>query len=399
VRHVVVVGGGLAGHRALQELASHAVRVTLVGDEAHPPYDRPPLSKQVLLGELEPGATRLDAGGLDVDWRLASAAVGLDAERHVVRLAGGGELAYDGLVVATGRRARAWPALPALDGFHVLRSLGDAVRLRAAVHAGRRVAIVGAGFIGCEVAASLRRQGVGEVTLIDVAAQPMAPLGAAAGAAARRLHEAHGVRFRLGAQVTGFDGRGGRVSAVRLRDDAPVPADLVLLALGSEPNTEWLHGSGVELRRGAVACDEHCFARGVQDVVAAGDVAAWAHPHAPEADGLVCVEHWSTAREMGRVAARNLVAGADGDRTPFATVPTFWSDQYDVKIKSVGLLAAADRFAVVEDDPGQRRLVVEALRGDELVGAVVFNRNKALTGYHRRLKDALAAGAPAGVRA
>lgn len=386
--HVVVVGGGLAGHRALQALGeTFSGKVTLVGDEPHRPYDRPPLSKQVLLGELTPDDLTFACDGLAVDWRLGTAAVGLDARARTVLLADGSELAYDGVVIATGRRARDWPGRPAVAGLHLLRSRDDALALQRDLAGRRRVVIVGAGFVGCEVAASLRRHEF-DVTLVDVAAQPMVPLGPGAGAFARRLHERHGVAFRLGVRVQGFEHASGRVAAVVLDDGEELPADVVVLALGSAPNTEWLEASGIELVDGNVACDEYCFARGVEDVVAAGDLAAWAHPHASAGHGLICVEHWSAAREMGRAAATNLIAAA-GERRPFATVPTFWSDQYDAKIKAVGVLRAADRFAVLEEDDAAGRMVVEAFAGEALVGAVAFNRNKAFIGYTRALKDAL----------
>lgn len=387
--HVVVVGGGLAGHRAVQALArGFEGTVTLITDEDHKPYDRPPLSKQVLTGKVEPDATGFKCDELDVEWTLATAAERLDPSDKTVGLADGEEIAYDGLIIATGRRAREWPELPDLGGFFMLRSLDDARRLKQAISQCSRVAIVGAGFIGCEVAASLKANGVAEVTLIDIADEPLTPVGPAAGAFARRIHEAEGVSFRLGATVTGFDGVGGHVRAVCFEGGDEVEADLVLLALGSVPNTEWLEGSGVELLKGAVVCDEHLFARGAEDVVAAGDVAAWPHPHVADEHGLAAIEHWTTSRELAKAAALNLVAAPD-DRSRFVTVPSFWSDQYDVKIKSAGLLQAADRLDVVEEDFEQRRLVVEAKRGDELVGAVVFNRNKTFADYQRKLKSAL----------
>jgi 3-phenylpropionate/trans-cinnamate dioxygenase ferredoxin reductase subunit len=388
MRRIVIVGAGLAGHRAAQSLRREGFdgELTIVGDEVHEPYDRPPLSKQLLAGTMERGECFYKSGELDVQWALGRAATALDTERRLVSLAGGGELQYDGLVIATGRRAREWPDLPAMSGFHTLRSLDDTRALREAVKPGGRAVIVGAGFIGCEVAATLRGLGVDEVTLIDIAPHPMLPLGPEIGSRAAKLHQDHGVRLRMSTSVATFDGR-DHVEAVVLDDGERVQADFVLLALGSVPNSEWLAGSGLTLHKGTVVCDEHCMAVGVEDVAAAGDIAAYPHPGA---DGPIWIEHWSNARDMGASAAANLLRGGDA-RAPFVAVPTFWSDQYDVKIKSAGLLSAADSFTVIEEDPERPSLVVEAHRGDELVGAVVFNRNRTIIGYQRQLAEALVA--------
>jgi NADPH-dependent 2,4-dienoyl-CoA reductase/sulfur reductase-like enzyme len=388
MRRIVIVGAGLAGHRAAQSLRREGFdgELTIVGDEVHEPYDRPPLSKQLLAGTMERGECFYKSSELEVEWALGSAATALDTERRVVSLAGGGELQYDGLVIATGRRAREWPDLPAMSGFHTLRSLDDTRALREAVKPGVRAAIVGAGFIGCEVAATLRGLGVEEVTLIDVAPHPMPVLGPEIGARATRLHESHGVRLRMSTSVAAFEGDDA-VQAVRLQDGERIEAEFVLLALGSVPNSEWLASSGLTLLKGTVLCDEHCMAVGVEDVAAAGDVAAYPHP---SAEGPIWIEHWSNARDMGASAAANLLRSSDA-REPFVAVPTFWSDQYDVKIKSAGLLSAADSFTVIEEDLERPALVVEAHRGDELIGAVVFNRNRTIIGYQRQLAEALVA--------
>jgi 3-phenylpropionate/trans-cinnamate dioxygenase ferredoxin reductase component len=388
MQRIVIVGAGLAGHRAAQTLRRDGFEgeIVMVGDELHQPYDRPPLSKQVLAGTMESAATFFAGPELDLTWALGQAATALDPERKVVTTTEQ-EIPYDGLIIATGRRARPWPELPALDGFHTLRGLDDSRRLASAINAGTRAAIVGAGFIGCEVAATLRGLGVQDVTVIDVAPHPMPVLGPEIGARAAAIHEQHGVTLRLSSGVDHFDGDGGHVTAALLNDGERVEANLVLLALGSLPNSEWLEGSGLTLVKGNVLCDEHCFAVGVEGIVAAGDVAAYPHPFSEDP---ICIEHWSNAREMGQVAAANLLHHADAPRS-FASVPTFWSDQYDVKIKSAGLLSAADRYEIVEEDPEKHSLVMEAYRGDELVGAVAFNRNKSIIEYQRRLQAELIA--------
>jgi 3-phenylpropionate/trans-cinnamate dioxygenase ferredoxin reductase component len=384
MQRVVIVGGGLAGHRAADALRREQFggELVLVGEEPHRPYDRPPLSKQLLAGTFEVG--ECDYAPLEgLTWTLEEPAVGLDLARGVVVTARQ-EVGFDGLIIATGRRAREWPALPAMTGFHTLRTVDDALALRAAIDPATPVVIVGAGFIGCEVAGTLRNLGVEHVAVVDVAPYPMPVLGPEIGARAIALHERHGVQLHLSARVAGFEG-GEHVEAVVLEDGTRVPAGLVLIAVGSVPNSEWLEGSGLELVDGAVRCDVHCFA--AENVVAAGDVAAWPHRHAED---VVCVEHWAIARDMGARAAANLV----GERVPFAPVPTFWSDQHDVKIKSAGLLSAADRFEILEEDAERPSLVAEARRGDELVGAVVFNKNKSIIGYQRQLAAALQEEAP-----
>lgn len=383
----MVVGAGLAGLRAAEELRDleFSGEVTVVGEEDRLPYNRPPLSKQILGGAMEPERCFFKCEELDVQWRLGDAAEALDTGARKVRLAGGGELPYDGLVIATGRRAREWPDLPELKGFHTLRTLDDCLALREAVKDGPRVAIVGAGFVGCEVAATLRKGGVEEVALIDIAPHPMPALGPEVGERAARLHADRGVKLHLQARVEGFEGKGS-VEVVRLEDGTRVGADVVLIALGSLPNSEWLEGSGLELCRGAVLCDEHCVAVGTDDVVAAGDVAAWPHPHA---GGPISIEHWTHAAEMARAAVANLLAGP-GERTPFVPAPTFWSDQYETTIKQVGLFHHATSASVVEEDADEGRLVLEGRVGDELVGAVILNKNKAFIGYKRQLTSALA---------
>lgn len=386
MRRMVIVGAGLAGHRAAQAARREGFdgELIVVGDEVHRPYDRPPLSKQLLAGSMEHADTFYAHEDLEVEWKLGSAATRLDTERNLVELADGEQIAYDGLVLCTGRRAREWPDLPDLDGFFTLRNLDDTTSLRAAIKPGGKAAIVGAGFIGCEVAATLRGLGVEQVTLIDIAPYPMPVLGPEIGQRAIALHQKHGVNLRLGTSVAMFDGR-DRVEAVRLEDGERIEADFVLLALGSLPNTEWLEDSGLELVRGAVRTDEYCIAVGTDNVAAAGDIALYPHPGAPDP---ICIEHWSNARDMGATAAANLLNGP-GSRQVFVAVPTFWSDQYDVKIKSAGLLGIADSWKVVEEDTEKPRLVVEAYKGDDLVGAVVFNKNRTIIDYQRKLQAAL----------
>jgi 3-phenylpropionate/trans-cinnamate dioxygenase ferredoxin reductase subunit len=375
---VVIVGASLAGLRAAQAVRSarHAGALVVVGDEAHLPYTRPPLSKQLLAGEQEHADCAFPgADAVDCEWRLGAAATGLDREGKVLALADGSSVAYDRLIVATGARARTWP--DQVDGVHTLRGVEDALALRAALDAKpSRVAIVGAGFVGCEVAATARRAGV-PVTLIDVAPQPLLPLGPELGARAAALHREHGVDLRLGEGVTAVDAAG-----VTLAGGDRVDAEVVLVALGAIPNTEWLRDSRLLLdARGGIVCDGTLTSVTDDDILAAGDVVSWPHPLA--AGDVVRVEHWTVAAEHGALAGRNAIANA-ADRSAHVAPPYFWSDQYDVKIQAVGFPARAATLEIVDEDGP--RLIAEARDASgRLVGAIAFNNAKKLAAYRRQL--------------
>jgi 3-phenylpropionate/trans-cinnamate dioxygenase ferredoxin reductase subunit len=380
-RPIVIVGASLAGLRAAQAIrkAGHDGRVVVVGAEEHRPYTRPPLSKELLAGEHEADRCALPGGDVDVEWRLGTVATGLDLGRREVVL-GADRLPYDKLLIATGARPRHWPGDPIeLDGVFMLRNLEDSLALRAAFEQRPRLAVVGAGFIGCEVAATARKRGL-DVTLIDIADHPMTAFGPAVGARCADMHRRHGVDLRLGAGVDGFEGD-GRIEAVRLGDGTRVEADIAVVALGAIPNTDWLADSGLELQPGVV-CDATLAARDAEDVFCAGDVAAWPHPMAD--DGVIRIEHWTNAAEQGAAAARNLLA-APGERVPYEAVPYFWSDQYDVKIQSVGLPGRAERMTMLEATPEADRLVLGGERGGRLVAAVGFNAARRLPFYRGRL--------------
>jgi 3-phenylpropionate/trans-cinnamate dioxygenase ferredoxin reductase component len=380
-RPIVIVGASLAGLRAAQAIRNrgHEGPVTVVGAESRPPYTRPPLSKELLVGEQEAEDCAL-ACDLDVEWRLDVRATRLDLARRELTLDGGEVLGYDKLLIATGARARPWPGgAPELGGLHMLRDVDDALALRAALAGRPRLAVVGAGFIGCEVASSARKLGL-DVTVIDVAHQPMAALGPELGAWCADLHRAHGVDLRLGATVEGFEGA-RRLEAIRLGDGSRVDADVAVIALGAVPNTEWLTDAGLDLEPGVV-CDATLRARGADDVFCAGDAAAWPHPMA---DGdVIRIEHWTNAAEQGAVAGRNMLAAPEG-RAAYASVPYFWSDQYDVKIQAVGLTTRAERTEIVESAPDASRFVAVGVRDGRVVAAVAFNAARRLAFYRRRL--------------
>jgi NADPH-dependent 2,4-dienoyl-CoA reductase/sulfur reductase-like enzyme len=367
---VVVVGASLAGVRAAEELRRQGFDgdLTVVGAETHLPYDRPPLSKQVLAGAWDPEKARLrvDPAVAD-DLRLGVKATRLDAAAHAVELDTGESLPYDAAVIATGATPRTLPGAEEMEGVFVLRTLDDAVALRHALERGPRVAVIGAGFIGSEVASSCRARGL-DVTVIEALDLPLVRiLGPAMGEVCAAVHRDHGTSLRLGVGVQGLEG-GKRVQRVRLADGTAVEADVVVVGIGVGPVVDWLEGSGVVLDNGVV-CDARLRAEGVPDgsVLAAGDVARWFHPGFDE---LMRVEHWTNAAEQGAYAAQSILGKVD---EPFQPVPYFWSDQYDVKIQFVGRATATDEVTVEEGSLESRRFVVAYRRGDRLVGALSMN--------------------------
>ncbi|MBD9722411.1 FAD-dependent oxidoreductase [Streptomyces caniscabiei] len=381
MRRILVVGASAAGLAAAETLRREGYdgTLTLVGDEPHAPYDRPPLSKQLLSAEWETDRLALRApdhlAGLDLDLRLGTAATGLDLRERRVRLADGDTVPYDGLVLATGVRPRRLPG----EGAHVLRTLDDALTLRNRLTPGTRLVVVGAGFLGAEAAAVAWRLGA-EVTLLEPAPVPLAhAVGERVGAVLSRAHLDHGVDLRTGVTVTEVTGHG-----VRLADGEVVEADEVLVAVGSRPNTEWLADSGLGLGDG-VLCDEYCEA--AKNVYAAGDVARWYNPLFGVS---MRVEHRTNAAEQGMAAARNLLAADRDARRAFAPVPYFWSDQYDMKVQAYGWLRGHDEVAVVDGDPAERRFVAVYRTDDRVTGALAVGMPpKAI----RQWRQAIAAGA------
>ncbi|MFI1302134.1 NAD(P)/FAD-dependent oxidoreductase [Streptomyces sioyaensis] len=431
-RPIAVVGASAAGLAAAEALRRFGWRgpLTLIGDEPHLPYDRPPLSKQLLHGAWEPEKLLLRTADqlapLDLDLRLGTRATGLDVATRTLTLDGGvgvppheqdreGEtLGCAGVIIATGVAARSLPGAEGIAGVHTLRTLDDALTLRgllanggapgsggvAAGGGGRRVVIVGNGVLGCEAAAVARELGH-EVTLVGIAETPMAEaVGAEVGALLAEEHRARGVQLRTG-EVDGFEttpadpaGTGrGQVTAVRLANGGTpasegvaagggcgtlLPADLVLLAIGSRPAVEWLADPALDTTDG-LRCDAYCAA--APGIYAAGDVARWDHP---QHGRPLRFEHRMNATEQGMAAARNLLAelaaeapaAAVGDATPaqerrpFAPVPYFWSDQYDLKIQAYGLTAGADRVEATVLDRAQRRAVALYGRDGSAVGVL-----------------------------
>jgi NADPH-dependent 2,4-dienoyl-CoA reductase/sulfur reductase-like enzyme len=340
----------MAGLRTCESLRQHryAEPIVLIGAEKHAPYSRPPLSKEVLRGDAEPSTATLrgteELAALEIDVRLGRCATGLDLDGRAVRLDDGTHVHYDDVVIATGATPRRLSG-PAFDRAHVLRTIDDCLELRAQLTEGASVVIVGAGFIGLEVAASARARGC-DVTVIDVFPEPLARvLPVDVGRVLRKLHEHNGVKFQLGAGVDA---------------DSDLGADVVVVGVGAAPETSWLEGSGLTVDDGVV-CDSSL--RAAPGVWAVGDAARWAG-----ADGVTLrVEHWTNATEQPHHVARGIVAGT---ATPFRSVPYFWSDQYDAKLQSLGTARATDEMQVVRGSLDEPKWVALMHDGDRLTGVV-----------------------------
>jgi 3-phenylpropionate/trans-cinnamate dioxygenase ferredoxin reductase subunit len=383
---VVIVGAGIAGVRTAERLRESGYHgpVTLVGAEVEPPYDRPPLSKQVLRGERDVVQLRATDtyDDIGVQLRLGVRAVALDAAAHSVGLDDGSSLGYDALVIATGARPRTLPA-DELSGVHVLRTAEDCRLLRADIAGAQRAVVVGGGFIGCEVAASLRMLGL-EVAIVELMAAPLlGVLGEALATHVVALHEAAGVIVRCGVGVAGFEGDDGRVTGVRLLDGALLPADVVVVGLGVVPELAWLSGSGIEVADG-VACDGH-GRTSAPDVYAVGDVAGWRDPRTGVRRRF---EHWTSAVDQAGVVARD-IAGASGEDNDAMPTPYFWSDQYHVKIQSLGTPSATADQIVVLEPSAEKRL---ALYGDGGVLTAVVGAGA--TALVMKMRSALAEPTP-----
>ena len=379
---IVIVGGGLAAARTAEQLrrADYTGPIMIVSDEVHLPYDRPPLSKEVLRKEVDDVALKprdwYDEN--DITLRLGSAATGLDTHEQTVTLDDGTVLGYDELVITTGLVPRRIPAFPDLEGIRVLRSFDESMALREHASAARRAVVIGAGFIGCEVAASMRGLGV-DVVLVEPQPQPLAAvLGEQIGELVARLHRDEGVDVRLGLGVAEVRGE-GHVDTVVLTDGTEVPADLVVVGIGSRPATEWLDGSGIEVDNGVI-CDE-AGRTSAPNVWALGDVASWRNPMGHQAR----VEHWSNVAEQARVVVPAML----GRDTPSnVVVPYFWSDQYDIKIQCLGEPHATDIVHLVEDDG--RKFLAYYERDGVLVGVV----GGGLPGKVMKVRGKIAAGTP-----
>lgn len=381
---IVIVGASLAGLRAAEAFRANGFdgRLLLIGDEPHPPYSRPPLSKQLLAGTMTASDCAFELDDLDAEWMLGVEATGLDLDRREVILDARERCAFDGLLIATGCSARSWPGvrLPPSRDVYFLRKLDDALGLAAAAQTARRVVILGGGFIGCEAAAALREIGR-EVAIVDIAPYPMTALGAELGAVCAELHAEHGVALHLGVTAESFEVHGDRINAVRLTNGTRLAADLLLVATGAQPNTTWLRDSGLTLDPGVV-CDPTCRAIGAEAIFCAGDVASV--PSFLVGGEPLRVEHWTNAAEQAVLAAANMLT-PEGDRMPYEGVPYFWSDQYGIKIQSAGLPSAADRRFLLEGTVEARKFIIGFARGPYLIGVVGFGLPRHMPLYRRQI--------------
>jgi 3-phenylpropionate/trans-cinnamate dioxygenase ferredoxin reductase component len=393
---IVIVGASLAGLRAAETLRDEgfAGDLTLVGEEHVFPYDRPPLSKQVLLGRTRACDTTLPRRRpVDAAWRLGMRAVGLAPTARRVVLADGDELPYDRLLIATGTRARPWPnpQEATLDGVFTLRTADDAARLAARLDAGpRRVLVIGAGFTGSEIASACRERGI-DVTVAERGPAPLVgALGGALGALAAKLQRAHGVDLRCGVTVAALNGSNGRLAGAELSDGSRIDADIAVVALGAIRNTEWLAQSGLAAGPRGVACDAGCRAFNMygivtDDVFVAGDVARFPHPLFEYQ--MLSLEHWGNAVAQAEVAARNMISPGPL-RRPHLAVPAFWSSQFGVNIKSVGVPTFSDQVVIAQGALETRRFVaVYGYRG-RVTAAVSVNHAKWLEYYEHLIETA-----------
>ncbi|QIY53293.1 FAD-dependent oxidoreductase [Streptomyces sp. RPA4-5] len=392
---IVIVGASLTGLRAAEKLREEGFTgsLTLVGEEPQPPYDRPPLSKQVLLGKVPAGHTGLpQRRELDAQWKLGVRATGLDPIEKRVLLADGAEVPFDRLLIATGTRARPWPhpAEGALDGVFTLRTSDEARRLAEHLDAGpRRVLVIGAGFTGSEIASACRERGLA-VTVAERGPAPLVgALGGTLGALAAKLQRAHGVDLRCGVTVTALEGD-GRLTGAQFSDGTRIDADIAVVALGAVRNTEWLAESGLAAGPRGVTCDAGCRAFDMygivtDDIFAAGDVARFPHPLFEYQ--LLSLEHWGNAVAQAEVAAHNMV-NPGPRRRPHLTVPAFWSSQFGLNIKSVGVPTFSDQVVIAQGSLKDARLVaVYGYRG-RVTAAVSVNQARSLEYYQRLIETA-----------
>jgi 3-phenylpropionate/trans-cinnamate dioxygenase ferredoxin reductase subunit len=385
-RSIAVVGASLAGKTAAAALrrGGFTGRLVVVGDEVHLPYDRPPLSKELLRGErtLEQIALREDPGLAYVEWRLGCRAAALNAGTRTLVFEDGRAEAFGGIVIATGARPRRLPGSN-LGGVHVLRTLDNALALRADLNRRPgRVAIVGAGFIGQEVAATCVQMGL-NVTMIEPAAPAAHVVGPSVGLALAELHRARGVDVRLGVGVAGFEGD-RHLLAVRMTDGSVLDADVAVVGIGVIPNTEWLVGSGLTIEDG-VLCDATCLA--APGIVAAGDVARWPNPRYGHTRR---VEHWDNAVRQAEHAARRLLATDEViAKQAFSPVPWFWSDQYGLKLQLVGSTTGFEEVNIVQGSVAVEKFIALYRRGDRIVAALTLANTSKLLKYRRLLENDL----------
>ena len=397
---ILIIGASLAGIRAAETLRSNgfAGALTIIGAEAHMPYDRPPLSKNFLAGDWDAERIALrkedDLYSLNINWMLGQAATSLNTDASIVTLADGTNISYDGLIIATGGLVRRLPNQPDIAGVHVLRTLDDAAALRDELVEGARVVVIGAGFIGLEAAATATKRGAKVTVLEGLDAPLIRGLGAEMGAAIGAVHERNGVAIRCGVQVASINGD-AKVTGVTLTNGDTIEADVVIVGIGVAPATQWCSESGLTIDDGIV-CDANLNA-GPANVFVAGDVLRWPNGMFKDIEPTMRVEHWTNAAEQGAVAAQNLVATLRNEpMQPYSAVPFFWSDQFDARIQFLGRAFSTSTVDVVAGSVVDGRWCAMFSTNDRLTGVLGVSMPKlvmpsrALLSTHTSRTDALA---------
>lgn len=400
MHNIVIVGASLAGTRAAETLRAEGFTgtITMVGDEPHKPYDRPPLSKNFLAGEWDTDRIALRKPEaleeLQLTWKLGAAATALNTNNSTLTLATGETITYDGLIIATGGVVRRLPNQPDIAGIHVLRSIDDAEQLRAELTEGARVVVIGAGFIGLEAAATATKRGATVTVLEGLEAPLIRALGPQMGSAIGDVHTRNGVTIRCGVSVESINGT-TRVESISLANGEVVPADVVIVGIGVAPATSWCEGSGLTIQDGIV-CNAELNA-GPTNVFAAGDVLRWPNHLFTDVEETMRVEHWTNAAEQGAHAAKNLLAALNNtEQTPYEAVPFFWSDQFDARIQFLGRVTKDAVAEVVAGNPAEGKWCAMYVANNRLVGVLGVSMPKlvmpsrALLSTHTSVDDARA---------
>jgi NADPH-dependent 2,4-dienoyl-CoA reductase/sulfur reductase-like enzyme len=395
--NIAIVGASLAGLRAAETLRREGFtgRLTLIGDEPYEPYDRPPFSKGVLAGLASAEETALPRTvSLDAEWRLGVAASGLDLAGKRVLLSDGQDVPFDRVLISTGVRARSWPneTESKLSGVFTLRTRGDAVKMTQALAAKpSRVLVVGAGFTGSELASGCVELGL-PVTVAERGPSPLVgALGGVIGSMAAGIQRQHGVDLRCGVTVTSLDGDGnGKLHGAHLSDGTTIDAEVAMVCLGAIRNTEWLAGSRLAAGGWGIACDTGCRAVDINgivtdDVFVAGDVANFPHPLYDYQ--FMALEHWGNAVAQAETAAHNKIS-TQTERRPHLWLPAFWSSQFGINIKSVGVPSFSDQIVIAQGSVEECRFVAAYGYKGRVTAAVAFNQAKWLDFYQGLIEKA-----------
>lgn len=387
-RAIVIVGASLAGLRTAAALRRNGFdgSLTLVGAEDHwPPYDRPPLSKHVLVGAIEPERARIRVpDDLDLEVITGCRATGLDVGDRTVSLDRHDDISFDRLVIATGAAPRHLPGTQDIPAVHTLRTIDDSLRLRKRLQESRSVAVIGAGFIGCEVASACLEMEL-DVALVDIEPAPLVPLGRAMGTFVRGVQAERGVDLHLGTGVAAIESTSNGAD-VRLDDGTTLSVETVVVGIGVTPSTAWLTGSGLQIDNGVV-CDDSCLALGGDGRIAAvGDVARWDHPKY----GSIRVEHWTNASEQAAHVAKALLS-SHGEAGPFAPVPYFWSDQFGLKLQYVGVAGPDAEVSIVQGSEDDRSFVATYTEDGVVTAALCVNTPREMATWTRAIGEGVSA--------